>query len=212
MRIDCISDLHGHSPKLDGGDLLIIAGDLTARNEIHEYGWFMDWLDEQKYDCKVVIAGNHDGMIENGLVKIEGKNVHYLCDSGIEFNGYKIWGSPYTPMFCNWFFMRHRGMDIKQHWDLIPKNVDILVTHGPPFSILDACEDLDGCIQYCGCKDLHKRIVNHVKPTLHVFGHIHEGYGIKNPDEKYGNTTFINASIVNRDYQNVNPAITIDHL
>lgn len=34
MIIDCIADLHSHYPKLDGGDLLIVAGDLTDRDSL----------------------------------------------------------------------------------------------------------------------------------------------------------------------------------
>ena len=90
-------------------------------------------------------------MIEKGIVTIgNGQNVHYLCDSGLEFEGLKIWGSPYTPTFGKWNFMRNRGDEIKKHWDLIPSDVDILVTHGPPYGIFD--ETIDGI--HAGCEDL----------------------------------------------------------
>ncbi|MEI8365660.1 MAG: metallophosphoesterase, partial [Parachlamydiaceae bacterium] len=107
---------------LPGGDLLIIAGDLTARNTLDEYERFNQWLKGLNYRCKIVIAGNHDGLLESGKVVIEdGSNgIHYLCDSGFEFEGLKIWGSPYTPTFLNWYFMRNRGKDIKKHWLIQP--------------------------------------------------------------------------------------------
>jgi|GEM_PF-5378852 len=28
-------------------------------------------------------------------------------------------------------FHCHRGVEIKQHWNLIPDDIDILITHGP---------------------------------------------------------------------------------
>ena len=49
MIVDAVSDLHGHYPKLEGGDLLIIAGGLTARGTIEEHIEFCEWLYEQKY-------------------------------------------------------------------------------------------------------------------------------------------------------------------
>jgi 3',5'-cyclic AMP phosphodiesterase CpdA len=67
MKIDCISDLHGFQPKLEGGDLLIVAGDLTARDTVEEYITFNSWLSDQNYDRKIIIAGNHDGKIEKGI-------------------------------------------------------------------------------------------------------------------------------------------------
>src|SRR5215469_5675646 len=98
MIIDCLSDLHGHFPKLKGGDLLLIAGDLTAKHQIHEYEDFVRWLNEQEYKKKIVVAGNHDGLLEREgpqLLKWA-KDCDYLLDSETEFEGLKIWGSPWT--------------------------------------------------------------------------------------------------------------------
>ena len=171
MLIDCVSDLHGFRSVLSGGDVLIICGDLTSRDRKEEYDGFILWLNKLPYRCKIVIAGNHDGLIEKGIVTIgNGQNVHYLCDSGLEFEGLKIWGSPYTPTFGKWNFMRNRGDEIKKHWDLIPSDVDILVTHGPPYGIFD--ETIDGI--HAGCEDLRVAVQERVKPRIHCFGHIHE--------------------------------------
>ena len=123
MHIDCLSDLHGFFPELKGGDLLIIAGDLTAGDRKVEYERFILWLRKQPYRCKIVIAGNHDGLLEIGVISIEAEpeaNMHYLCDSGLEFEGLKIWGWPYTPTYEQWAFMADRGKQIKKHWDLSP--------------------------------------------------------------------------------------------
>jgi len=73
MIIDCISDIHGFFPKLDGGDLLLIAGDLTARDEPQQFKEFKQWLKEQRYAKKVLIAGNHD----NFLFRLENPHEYF---------------------------------------------------------------------------------------------------------------------------------------
>lgn len=201
LTIDCIADLHGFKPELPGGDLLIIAGDLTARDTKEEYDRFILWLRKLPYRCKVVIAGNHDGLIEKGEVTISADpSYHYLCDSGVEFEGLKIWGSPYTPTFLNWYFMRNKGSDIKKHWDLIPNDTDVLVTHGPPYGIFDETENEIRA----GCENLRLAVIERVKPRIHCFGHIHEGGGSVSEIE---GITFINCSYVDEHYRPVNSPI-----
>jgi Icc-related predicted phosphoesterase len=201
MLIDCISDLHGFFPDLAGGDILIIAGDLTARNTKEEYDAFISWLTKLPYRCKIVVAGNHDGLIEQGIVTISNeKDIHYLCDSGIEFEGLKIWGSPYTPTFGSWYFMCNRGEEIKKHWDCIPSDIDILVTHGPPYGIFD--KNLDGHL--VGCEELRKAVQERIKPRIHCFGHIHEGGASMT---EIDGTTYVNCSYVDVQYRPVNRPI-----
>ena len=109
MIIDCISDLHGYQPKLDGGDLLIVAGDLTARDLESQYRQFIYWLDQQDYKKKIIIAGNHDGELQQNPGLFKFTVFDYLCDSQSVFQDLKIWGSPWTPTFYDWHFMKNRG-------------------------------------------------------------------------------------------------------
>ncbi|WP_068466933.1 metallophosphatase domain-containing protein [Candidatus Protochlamydia phocaeensis] len=202
MLIDCLSDLHGFKPELPGGDLLIVCGDLTRENKRVEYDQFTLWLSQLPYRCKVVIGGNHDGLLERKQATIGNGNIHYLCDSGLEFEGLKIWGSPYTPTFGHWYFMKNRGQDIRKHWDLIPSDTDVLVTHGPPYSILD---EIDEHV-HVGCKDLRAVVLERVRPRIHSFGHIHEEGG-----KMIGinDTLFVNCSYVDERYQPVHAAIRL---
>ena len=206
MLVDCISDIHGFCPDMPGGDLLIIAGDLTARDTVEGYKRFNTWLNNLPYRCKIVIAGNHDGLIEKGMATIGDDpahhNIHYLCDSGLEFEGLKIWGSPYTPTFLNWYFMRNRGVDIKKHWDLIPSGIDILVTHGPPYGIFD--ETIEG--QKVGCEDLRYAVQERIKPRIHCFGHIHEDGGSK---VEIDGITYVNCSYVDEEYRPMNQPVRL---
>lgn len=212
MKIDCISDLHGYKPKLEGGDLLIIAGDLTARDNKYEYVQFSEWFLQQDYRKKIVISGNHEGCIERGDYYFNHEWLGYLQDSGTEFEGLKIWGSPWTPEFCNWYFMKKRGKEIKEKWDLIPNDIDILITHGPPYGILDStsfsCRRPYGT-DHCGCVDLREAI-ERIQPKLHVFGHIHEGYGQIVLKCTPRDVLCVNASIMDKDYQPVNKPISIE--
>lgn len=206
MIIDCVSDLHGHLPKMQGGDLLIVAGDLTARDQHVEYLHFFKWIANQNYRKKIVIAGNHDGLDEkDNILAIPSADYDYLRDSATEFEGLKIWGSPWTPEFCNWSFMLPRGIKLKEKWDLIPDDIDILITHGPPKGILDY-NPVDNF--KCGCEELYKAFPRFKNLKLHVFGHIHEGHGgIKTIE--YPNTWFVNASIMDENYQPTNKPIRI---
>jgi Icc-related predicted phosphoesterase len=129
------------------------------------------------------------------------ENVIYLQESSITVDGFKIYGTPITPYFFNWAFNRHPGEDIEKHVNKIPTNVDILISHGPPYGILDV--NVNG--QHCGCPSLLSK-VEELKPKLLVFGHIHEGYGqIQN-----GKTTFVNASLLNEKYRYQNDPIIVD--
>lgn len=207
MRLVIISDTHGlHAKiKLPKGDILLHAGDVTSQGHEREALDFLDWFKKQDYKYKVFIAGNHDFFFERAMKeKVSGTipgNVIYLNDSGISIEGYKFWGSPITPWFFNWAFNKHRGNDIRRHWQLIPDDTDVLITHGPVFGILD--ENNKG--EHVGCKDLLNQVLQ-IKPTIHICGHIHEAYGyVEKHDIK-----FINASLLNEEYIKVNAPKIVD--
>lgn len=210
MIIDCISDLHGHYPDLEGGDLLIVAGDLTARDLPGEYAMFHHWLWDQNYRIKIFIAGNHDGGLAQyrksaGMTSCE---EIYLEDSAVEIDGLKIWGTPWTPPFCDWYFMA-KTEKRKEIFEAIPNDIDILVSHGPPWGLLDTCYDWDeGKIINVGCH--HLRIaLERIRPKLHVYGHIHEGYGQILFKHQGPNTICVNASHMDKNYKPVNKPIRI---
>lgn len=207
MKIVQISDTHGYHKQtnIPDGDLLIHAGDISRRGSEEEILDFLEWFSSLSHRYKIFVAGNHDWFFERKQADyIKEKipnNVIYLNDSGVEIKGLNIWGSPIQPTFFNWAFNRERGQNIKHHWDLIPENTDILITHGPPFGILD--KTIHG--KHVGCKALLMR-VNQINPKLHVFGHIHEEHGIL----KTKSTTFVNASLLNEKYQYVNNALVLN--
>jgi len=208
MQIVAISDTHGKHRDLQPlpeGDVLIHAGDVSRGGTKEQVTDFLDWFAEQNHPYKLFIAGNHDFFFEESeskkISRIIPKNIIYLNDSGVEINGVKFWGSPITPWFNNWAFNRERGEEIKKHWDLIPNDTGILITHGAPFGILDETVygDRTGCEELLLC-------VEQVKPKFHIFGHIHEDYG----SFTKGETTFVNASVLDDWYEMKNKPIILD--
>jgi Icc-related predicted phosphoesterase len=204
MTIVAISDTHNlhHQVTLPKGDILVHSGDVSSQGKEREIVAFLNWFSAQPHKHKVFIAGNHDFYFENTPVsdvnKLIPDNVIYLNDSGVTIEGIRIWGSPVQPWFYDWAFNRKRGEDIRKHWALIPQNTDILLTHGPAYGIHD--KTTRG--EKVGCVDLRETI-DKIQPKLFVCGHIHEGYGVLDN----GQTTFINASVVNLQYQVVNKPV-----
>jgi Icc-related predicted phosphoesterase len=197
IRIVCISDTHGQHAKVNvpDGDVLIHAGDFMAFGDRpKEIVDFNQWLGRQPHRHKVVIAGNHDLMFERhpGAARELLSNGIYLENSGIELLGLKVWGSPVQPEFNNWAFNVARGAAIRRYWEMIPADTDVLVTHGPPFGVLDKAHP---STKHLGCEELAKAI-GEIKPRLHVFGHIHGGHG----SSASNGTQFVNASAVNEAY------------
>jgi Icc-related predicted phosphoesterase len=204
MEIIAISDTHGQhkSLSLPKGDVIIHAGDVSKRGRPAEVEDFLDWFGSLDFKHKIFVAGNHDFLFESAdpeiIQSIIPKGVTYLNDSGIDIDGVKIWGSPITPWFYDWAFNRERGGEIREHWELIPDDTTILITHGPPCNILDETV----YSQKVGCEDLALKILQ-IKPLYHVFGHIHESYGLLSKDD----ITYVNASVLNDRYELVNEPI-----
>jgi len=211
MKIVTISDIHGkhHALEKEGklfpGDMIICAGDVSRTGSNADTREFIEWFANLDYKYKILIAGNHDWDLEKNPKEhkelCENLEIHYLDDSGIEIEGIKIWGSPVQPKFNNWAFNRFRGDDIKKHWDLIPDNIDILITHGPPGEILDQVHHYasPNLGQHVGCYDLYKKICE-LDIKLHIFGHVHEGRGVKVKDLGKGPVTFVNTSVLDMYY------------
>lgn len=153
-----------------------------------------------------LIAGNHDYYAETHPEDFAEQvrklpDVHYLNDSGVEIDGLRLWGSPVQPWFYDWAFNRQRGAEIQEHWALIPKDTQVLITHGPPMGI----GDHNGSVN-TGCADLNRTIGELSDLKLHVFGHIHEGYGLYNA----GRHTAVNASVLDVRYALVNQPIVVE--
>jgi Icc-related predicted phosphoesterase len=208
MRLVFISDTHGSHGGLSvpDGDILVFCGDLAARGEFHEIEDFLSFMKSLSHRHKIMFAGNHDFAFEDlrrekAIAAVHEAGVIYLNDSQVVVEGIKFWGSPVSPRFFDWAFNRDRGVEIKRHWDLIPVDTDVLVTHGPPFGILDETKHKEKV----GCADLLEKVLKN-KPRIHAFGHIHEGYGVKQVE----GITFIIASNLDHAYRLCHPPIVMD--
>ena len=204
MKIDLISDTHNKHKEftLEGGDILIHSGDATGRGQSGEIHAFLTWFAKQPYEYKIFVPGNHDSGLEKEMARYreecKKKNILLLIDEAVEIEGIKIYGSPYTPTFFNWYFMRDRGEQIKRHWDAIPDDTEILITHGPAYQIRDrVLNRYSPKGENVGCLDLRARIGLLRDLKLHVFGHIHDEAGIS----KVGQYLAVNAALLNDEYK-----------
>lgn len=219
MKITLISDTHSKHKQitqdLPGGDVLIHSGDISSMGYEHEIREFCKWFNSlNNYTHKIFIAGNHDWGFQDNPTKVKEilelyPNITYLQDDFVYVGEdsqdlIKIYGSPWQPRFHNWAFNADKGEDIKQYWDKIPNDTDILITHGPAFGYLDTVIDQGIPL---GCEDLTNTI-SEIKPKIHVCGHIHSGYGYKISTD--GNVHFFNAAVLNEQYIYTQKPITFD--
>jgi Icc-related predicted phosphoesterase len=185
--------------------MVIFSGDCSNPRDPYanesEVRAFIDWFSKLDIQYKIFVAGNHDTSIERGLVTMGdfwNKGITYLEDDGVTIEGIKIWGSPCTPTFGQWSFMKSRET-INRIWQHIPDDTDILIVHGPPKGILDCSYSRDGVYERCGCNALKKHVLNRIQPKLMCFGHIHDHEDIINQGVlklSSHKTTFSNGSVV----------------
>lgn len=219
IRITFMSDTHNkhkHIPSkyLPGGDLLIHAGDCSSRGYEHEIREFCKWFnDVPGYTHKLFIAGNHDWGFQDNSIKVAEivkfyKNITYLQDElyvmGDDYStAIKIYGSPWQPEFYNWAFnLPKGGWELQQKWDDITEDADIVITHGPAYGYVDM---VIGRYEHLGCELLDARLKK-IKPSIHVCGHIHSGHGYTSNE----NTHYINASVLNEQYEFSYVPVTVD--
>ena len=211
-----ISDTHTKHLEIDSqlkqiyndhpDSILVHSGDISYRGRKWEVEEFAQWYSSLPFKNKIMIAGNHDFLFEESpavadeILEKEGPGIIYLNDSGVELEGLKFWGSPVTPWFHNWAFNRIDDK-IKEHWDLIPNDTNVLITHGPPYLTLDATKS--GL--RVGCPRLSNKIKDLTDLKVHVFGHIHEASGIA---EKEG-VTYVNASTLDLYYDVKNSPVIL---
>ena len=164
MKIVCTSDTHGMHEQMEipDGDILIHAGDISESSRPEDYIQFNDYLGTLPYPHKIVLSGNHDLLYElkyDNLAQLL-SNAVYLKHGELRIENLKIWGSSWQPPLFGY------------QWSQIPKNIDLLITHIPPYGILDSTS----FGRHLGSKQLLNRI-QEVTPKIHVFGHVHESYG-----------------------------------
>lgn len=205
MKFVIISDTHGLHQELElpKGDVIIHGGDITDHGTKEEVVGFLDWFEKLDYQYKIFIGGNHDIYLDENpvdLLELIPENVVYLNNRGIEINNLKIWGSPTCPDLIGWAFGKHRR-EMIDHWKYMPKEIDILITHTPPYGILDK----SGLKRSLGCEYLMEK-VKEIKPQYHIFGHIHASYGLTKIDK----TTFINASNLDSYKGLINPPVVFE--
>ena len=196
---------------LPAADFIVHCGDVSSHGSEYEVREFLNWFSNlYQYDHKIFIAGNHDWLFEStpGLAKrlveeYKDKNVYYLEDSGIELWGINFWGSPVIKPFNNWAFNRPEKK-LKQHWDAIPKNTNVLITHGPSYMLMDFAKSGSG--KHTGSESLYWTVFDRVRPKLHCFGDIHEQYGVKEID----GIKIVNASVLDGAYNLVNSPVLVE--
>ena len=209
LNVSCFSDTHGQHRNAqlnrwfenNPGDILIFAGDL--QKNISDNGLdFLQWFSELPYKKKVLTFGNHDWNHQQITERANDyKDLYVLNQTSVKLMGVRIFASPYSLPFCNWWFMKPET-ELEDLYAKIPENTDILVTHTPAFETLDECENGYNL----GSMSLRDRVAELKKLKVHVVGHCHEAYG----RNKYKNLTSYNGSVLDSKYRLVHSPITFN--
>lgn len=223
-EIVIVSDNHTNydfevpAPKEDVPSVLIHCGDFSYQGKPDEMIDFRDWLARQPHTHKLFIWGNHEKIEQQELYwreyleEVDG--VKCLHNTEYTIDGLKFFGSSFTPTFGRWAFLKDDDQR-KRYWEIAPDDVDVLVTHGPPFGLLDTVDGLEiepGKLEHLGCIHLRKYI-ERVKPKLACWGHIHCSGGNVMPLKHWDNTPdtmCVNASVLNEGYELVRQPIVIE--
>lgn len=185
-----VSDLHGlyESVTIPKCDVLVVAGDILGFNSTEkDYVAFNNWLKKQPVEHRLVIAGNHDSLLQkSGLNRCREllDSATYLQDSGIQICGLRFWGSPWIPKPARGAFVDYDS-HLGDYWMKIPQDTQVLITHTPPFGYLDM--NLEK--QHRGSQTLANKLHDLLRLGWHIFGHIHESFGQEG--------IFVNASLCN---------------
>jgi len=207
VKITAFSDTHTlhQGVKIPDADILIFAGDMSICRTIQDVAGFNTFLKTLPHKYKLVIGGNHDHLLASApdLGRELLHDATYLQDESITIEGIKFYGSPWQALFntraCDAFALP-RGKTIREKWDLIPQDTDILITHSPPAGVMDE----DGGVSH-GCTDLLET-VQRIAPAFHIFGHIHNHNGM----QRIGQTTYINCNVKDKNNR-VRPALRFDY-
>lgn len=226
MKIACASDTHGRWNKLEypEADVLVLAGDILGnygrcRGEPDEVDWQIQelrgldrFVEQLPYKQVVLVAGNHDWAFEKERLKCEAvlNNITYLQDTSATIDGVKFYGSPWQPWFWDWAFnfIDHNAEPLKarqqarSRWGQIPKDTQVLVTHGPPRDILDVAPQGYNV----GCPELMYKVMSLDNIRAHIFGHIHCSHG----HTFNGATHFVNAAVCSEKYYATNPIRVVE--
>jgi Icc-related predicted phosphoesterase len=223
VRVVALADTHLRHDRLpseaipyrDASDVLVHAGDLCQHGSLEELEEAAAFLEALPHRTKVVVAGNHDVCLQKRPTEARAilarHGLVYLEDEGVVIDGVRFHGSPWQPLFRVWAFGARRGPELAAKWARIPYDVDVLVTHGPPWGFGDrvplgrlGARRFGGSPDrevHAGCVDLRRRI-EAVRPPLHVFGHIHQDRGTW----KHAGMTLLNATTA----EGVHPAAVVE--
>lgn len=219
MKIVIISDTHGLNDyvSVPECDTIIHCGDFTRTGNHRDVTLFANWFSKLDFKNRICIAGIHDLSLESThpdrkkvIKTLFESGITYLQDSAISFDNVKFYGSPWQPEFCNWGFNLPRGYALKQKWNQIPDDTNVLITHGPPHGTLDLVVNNkfnQGRDLHQGCEELTIRVNQLPNIKLHCFGHLHLNGG---QVEYFNGKFFVNAAICNEAYEPVNKPIVVE--
>ena len=216
VKAVCFSDTHKNllirNFVLPECDFSFFSGDCCLRGDEGEYRAFLQWYSRQPVRNKIFVPGNHDGFTENDTNRsrslAELNDIVFLVNEGVTIENIKIYGTPAQPFFFNWFWNYPDIVVRDEYFSRIPAGLDVLITHCPPYGILDQTPPNvfnKGNPENVGCTALRDHVLR-AKPRFHIFGHIHHSYGQKSQD----GTLFVNASICTEKYELTNSPIMID--
>ena len=230
MRIVALSDQHGFLPDVPPCDLLIVAGDvcpdrfgpfMAVHDPYQQQAWFdrtvRPWLAATPATHKLLTWGNHDWcgqMCSSARTRLPTRDRPISrsswtkgrrCrprDAGREMS---VWATPWSNPFMRWAFMK-RPSDLERVYAAIPEDIDILVSHQPPYGYGDSTFDLDSRrVEHVGSRELLVAI-ERVRPRVVICGHVHGGFG----RYEHRGIPIYNVSVVDESYRLVNAPTVID--
>lgn len=220
MKIAVTSDLHGYLPEIEPCDILMICGDImplwAQSNMIASEEWlctqFLPWCRDNNAKNVVFVAGNHDHYFERKSVEVPEllrpwakHNIYYLCNTSVEIEDKKIFGTPFCKIFGHWAFMRSPETLQKLYSDM-PADCDIVISHDCPYGVHDVTIERDDT-EHIGNPQLLEALIEKC-PKYHFSGHLHGTDHSENTIQ--GKTITYSVSLVDERYEPVYPVLYLE--